>query len=64
MRTEGDLDALYSWVERRGTPVWVRLVKGAYWDYETVVAAQHGWPVPVFTRLDVTTERELAVVAG
>src|SRR5262249_33229609 len=26
-----------------------RLVKGAYWDYETVVAAQQGWPVPVFT---------------
>ena len=35
--------------ERRGTPVWVRLVKGAYWDYETVMAAQQGWPVPVFT---------------
>ncbi len=27
----------------------LRLVKGAYWDYETVVAAQNGWPVPVFT---------------
>ena len=30
--------------------MWVRLVKGAYWDYETVIAAQHGWPVPVFTQ--------------
>ena len=28
----------------------MRLVKGAYWDYETVVAAQQGWPVPVFTQ--------------
>ncbi len=27
------------WARRRGTPVWVRLVKGAYWDYETVHAA-------------------------
>ena len=36
--------------ERRGTPVWVRLVKGAYWDYETVIAAQNDWPVPVFTQ--------------
>ena len=27
----------------------LRLVKGAYWDYETVLAAQEGWPVPVFT---------------
>jgi RHH-type proline utilization regulon transcriptional repressor/proline dehydrogenase/delta 1-pyrroline-5-carboxylate dehydrogenase len=44
-----DLETLGRWVERRGTPVWVRLVKGAYWDYETVVAAQQGWPVPVFT---------------
>src|SRR5262249_52027339 len=24
-------------------------VKGAYWDYETVIAAQHDWPVPVYT---------------
>ena len=39
---------LLDWAERRGTPVWVRLVKGAYWDYETVIAAQNGWPVPVF----------------
>ncbi|MCC6419498.1 MAG: L-glutamate gamma-semialdehyde dehydrogenase [Gemmataceae bacterium] len=44
-----DLEELAEWAERRGTPVWVRLIKGAYWDYETVVAAQQGWPVPVFT---------------
>ncbi len=36
------------WAEQRGTPVWVRLVKGAYWDYETVIAQAHGWPIPVF----------------
>jgi RHH-type transcriptional regulator, proline utilization regulon repressor / proline dehydrogenase / delta 1-pyrroline-5-carboxylate dehydrogenase len=44
-----DLLELARWVEKRGTPVWVRLIKGAYWDYETVVCAQQGWPVPVFT---------------
>jgi RHH-type proline utilization regulon transcriptional repressor/proline dehydrogenase/delta 1-pyrroline-5-carboxylate dehydrogenase len=27
----------------------VRLVKGAYWDYETVNSAYRGWPVPVYT---------------
>ncbi|HEX4128873.1 MAG TPA: L-glutamate gamma-semialdehyde dehydrogenase [Pirellulales bacterium] len=43
-----DLAALADWAERRGTPVWVRLVKGAYWDYETVNARSLGWPVPVF----------------
>jgi RHH-type proline utilization regulon transcriptional repressor/proline dehydrogenase/delta 1-pyrroline-5-carboxylate dehydrogenase len=47
--TDGDLAELAAWAERRGTPVWVRLVKGAYWDYETIVAAQQGWPVPVWT---------------
>lgn len=47
--TEADLRGLLAWVQRRGTPVWVRLVKGAYWDYETVVARQRHWPVPVFT---------------
>ena len=45
-----DLHALRSWVDVRGTPVWVRLVKGAYWDYETLVAQQQGWPIPVFTQ--------------
>lgn len=43
-----DLENLLNWVQDRGTPVWVRLVKGAYWDYETVVAAYRGWPCPVY----------------
>ncbi len=47
---EKDLHELADWARRRGTPVWVRLIKGAYWDYETVVAAQEGWPVPVFVK--------------
>lgn len=45
---QADLAALAAWAQRRGAPVTVRLVKGAYWDYETVLAAQHGWPAPVF----------------
>lgn len=43
-----DLKGLADWAKRRGTPVWVRLVKGAYWDYETVIAAQQNWPTPVW----------------
>lgn len=43
-----DLVALRDWAQNRGKPIWVRLVKGAYWDYETVHAGSHGWPVPVF----------------
>ncbi len=46
-----DLDQLLTWArDERRCPVWVRLVKGAYWDYETVVAAQQRWPVPVHLR--------------
>ena len=43
-----DLEDLLGWVKGRGAPVWVRLVKGAYWDYETVVAEYRGWPCPVY----------------
>jgi RHH-type proline utilization regulon transcriptional repressor/proline dehydrogenase/delta 1-pyrroline-5-carboxylate dehydrogenase len=47
--TERDLQELLYWArDVRRTPVWIRLVKGAYWDYETVKAAQEGWPVPVY----------------
>jgi len=46
--SEADLVALRDWARRRGTPVAVRLVKGAYWDYETVHAEAAGWPVPVY----------------
>ena len=45
-----DAEALCKWAKKRGTPVTVRLVKGAYWDYETILAEQQGWPVPVFSR--------------
>jgi RHH-type proline utilization regulon transcriptional repressor/proline dehydrogenase/delta 1-pyrroline-5-carboxylate dehydrogenase len=49
--TEHDLHQLLDWAKNaRKCPVWVRLVKGAYWDYETVISAQNDWPVPVFTK--------------
>jgi len=46
--SEQDLHDLLDWVQQRGTPVWVRLVKGAYWDYETILAQSKGWPIPVY----------------
>ena len=48
--SQRDLVELRDWARRRGKPVWVRLVKGAYWDYETTFAAATGWPVPVYSR--------------
>ncbi len=49
--TEDDLRHLLEWVKTvRRTPIAIRLVKGAYWDYETVISAQQDWPVPVYTQ--------------
>ena len=47
---EDDLKSLIKWAKKRKTPVTVRLVKGAYWDYETIHAEQEGWPIPVYTQ--------------
>jgi RHH-type proline utilization regulon transcriptional repressor/proline dehydrogenase/delta 1-pyrroline-5-carboxylate dehydrogenase len=47
--SERDLRRVVDLASGRGTPLTVRLVKGAYWDYETIIARQQHWPVPVFT---------------
>ncbi|WP_017297357.1 L-glutamate gamma-semialdehyde dehydrogenase [Nodosilinea nodulosa] len=45
-----DLQDLVTWAKQRGTPVSVRLVKGAYWDQETITARQNDWPSPVYSQ--------------
>ena len=45
-----DARRIVEWSKRTGRVVTVRLVKGAYWDYETIHAEQQGWPVPVWGR--------------
>ncbi|MFO0873047.1 MAG: proline dehydrogenase family protein [Phycisphaerales bacterium] len=47
---EEDAQRIIDWGKRTGRVVTVRLVKGAYWDYETINAEQQGWPVPVWSR--------------
>ncbi|MBL9121184.1 MAG: proline dehydrogenase family protein [Phycisphaerae bacterium] len=47
---EQDAQRIIDWSKRTGRQVSVRLVKGAYWDYETIHADQQGWPVPVWSR--------------
>jgi RHH-type proline utilization regulon transcriptional repressor/proline dehydrogenase/delta 1-pyrroline-5-carboxylate dehydrogenase len=47
---ESDARRIVDWAKRTGRQVVVRLVKGAYWDYETINAEQQGWPVPVWSR--------------
>ena len=44
-----DIDQMLDWARRQDLPISIRLVKGAYWDYEVVAARQNGWPVPVYT---------------
>ena len=44
-----DAERLLSIAKSRGAPITIRLVKGAYWDYETVLAKQQGWETPVFS---------------
>ena len=46
--TEQDIERLIAWARTRGAPMTVRLVKGAYWDADTVRYRQAGWPVPLF----------------
>jgi RHH-type proline utilization regulon transcriptional repressor/proline dehydrogenase/delta 1-pyrroline-5-carboxylate dehydrogenase len=46
--SEADLRDLIEWGRKRGTRFAVRLVKGAYWDYETTKSLQNGWDCPVY----------------
>ncbi len=43
-----DLQELITWAKQRGKPVTLRLVKGAYWDSETIKAEQNHWQQPVY----------------
>ena len=36
--------------KKRGNPITVRLVKGAYWDQETIKSQQNHWQQPVFNQ--------------
>ena len=47
---EKNVSELIAWARKENLPIAIRLVKGAYWDAETVAAKQCDWPVPVWTR--------------
>ena len=52
--SKADLQGIIDWAKQRGYPVTVRLVKGAYWDTETIQAAQKDWPQPVYNDKSAT----------
>jgi RHH-type proline utilization regulon transcriptional repressor/proline dehydrogenase/delta 1-pyrroline-5-carboxylate dehydrogenase len=63
--SESDLGELLEWAQREGILVSIRLVKGAYWDYETVRARQSGWKIPVYSckaETDAAFERLATVI--
>ncbi len=51
---ESSLDCLLAWCWRGWRPMIIRLVKGAYWDYEVINSQQQGWPIPVLTNKSET----------
>lgn len=44
------IEDLLAFARRRGAPIAIRLVKGAYWDWERVVSAQNHWEFPLFSQ--------------
>ena len=49
-----DTESILKWAGQRKAVTNIRLVKGAYWDYENVISCQKGWPVPVFNNKSQT----------
>ena len=52
--TAADIEGLLAWVRLRGVPITIRLVKGAYWDSDTIRYRQRGWVVPLFEHKEQT----------
>ena len=49
-----DLNDIITWAKERGNPLTVRLVKGAYWDQETIKSLQNHWQQPVYNQKSAT----------
>ncbi len=47
--SKADAEMLVALAKKRRVPFTIRLVKGAYWDFETIFAEQRRWPYPVYT---------------
>ncbi|HEY5648809.1 MAG TPA: proline dehydrogenase family protein, partial [Nitrospiria bacterium] len=55
--SDRDMDKVAAWARNNKRKITVRLVRGAYWDSETVIHRQNGWPVPVFLAKGETDAR-------
>ncbi|TGL71363.1 proline dehydrogenase family protein [Leptospira kmetyi] len=48
--SKNDLKRTIEYSKNRKVPITVRLVKGAYWEYEVIKAKEKGWEIPVFEK--------------
>ncbi len=58
--SEARIEEVIQWARTRRTPIMMRLVKGAYWDWEVIAAKQKGLPIPVYQekwQTDMSYER-------
>jgi RHH-type transcriptional regulator, proline utilization regulon repressor / proline dehydrogenase / delta 1-pyrroline-5-carboxylate dehydrogenase len=63
--SQKDLEQMIDWADQGGFHFTIRLVKGAYWDQEFIVANQKNWPSPVFTdksETDANFERLAGII--
>jgi len=58
-----DVERLNALARKRGAPITVRLVRGAYWEYEVAQARQFGYGCPVFTEKAATDANYEALTA-
>ena len=54
--SEKNLINFINWSKEKNHPITIRLVKGAYWDHEVMLALKNGWDIPVFTKKWQTDE--------
>lgn len=62
--SEEFLNGIIHFAKERSVPLGIRLVKGAYWDYEFIRARQKNWQIPVYTeraQTDVSFERNVDI---
>jgi RHH-type proline utilization regulon transcriptional repressor/proline dehydrogenase/delta 1-pyrroline-5-carboxylate dehydrogenase len=48
--SEARVDEMLAFARQRGSPIAIRLVKGAYWDFERTVSSQNDWEFPLWSK--------------
>lgn len=46
LKTSGDMLYRFAGLSKAADPIWIRLVRGAYWDFECFLAQKNSWSEP------------------